>query len=180
MRHRGLVGGAFALLTTWTSATWAHEWEVSASTLAVLSADHSTRGGGVGSAVSVGRNLLSRPREIPLAVAVVGEVGLLGGGGLVWLARAGPRARFIHFKTWQPAVGISLLVLGGGLVRTIDEDGRRAANPWSAQLGIEPLRFQFDRGWVSVLRVEAGPHLFRSGNPPLTVSATVFEVGAVF
>lgn len=178
--HAGLIGGVIVALATWTSTTWAHEWEVGAGALAVLSADHSTRGGGVGSAMSVGRNLLHRPSEIPVAVAIVGEAGVLGGGGLVWLARAGPRGRFVHFEIWQPSVGVSLLVLGGGLVRTIDVNGKLAANPWSLQLGIEPLRFRLQRGWVSALRVEAGPNLFRSGNPPLTAAATLFEVGAMF
>lgn len=153
------------------------EIELGAQSLATLSVDDQTRAGGVGLAVEVGVPLAHRllgptHRLVPRA-----GVGALVGSGLAWSLEIGAAYRYAAFTRWQPDVGLSVLWLGGDLVRTIDAQGRVAGDPWALRLCMSPLRFPLNAGWVSLLALRAGPTLFRSGHPPLSLSVTLFEVG---
>jgi hypothetical protein len=150
--------------------------EVGVQAVAALSTDYETRGGGVGAAVEVTLPMLELSS---LRSQLLGRIraGALVGGGVAWLLDAGGAYRLEGFSHWQPDVGLSLGLLAGDLVRTIDTAGELSGNPIALQLGLSPLRFSVSRGWVSGLGVKLGPNLFRDGAPPLSVSVTLFEVG---
>jgi hypothetical protein len=159
------------------NATWAHglELELAAQSVATLNVDDQTRGGGLGLSAEVGVPVLPLgPRGVLIVRA---SLGALMGNGLAWSVEGGAAYRHVAFESWQPDAGLSVLWLGGDLVRTIDEQGQLAGDPLALRLGVSPLRFTLEAGWISVLSLRAGPTLFRSGQPPLSVSLMLFEVG---
>ena len=158
----------------------AREVEVGVQTLATLVSDDETKGGGIGLGVEGSMRFAGEVATAhgPLWLGRA-RVSLLGGGGLVWGAEAGAVLRWRVFL-WQPEAGVSLLYLGGDLARSIDERGRVASNPFAPMLGLSPLRFQLDQGWMSFLGLRGGITLGRSGHPPLAASITLFEVGQTF
>jgi hypothetical protein len=159
------------------SPVQAHELELAAQTLATLSVDDRTRGGGVGLAIALGAPLLEQWLGTPGQLVAAASVGALTGAGVAWAVEGGVAYRFLGWDRWQPEAGLSVLWLGGDLVRTIDDQGGLAGDPWALRFGISPLRFRLEDGWVSLLGVRAGPTLFRSGRLPLSLSLTLFEVG---
>ena len=152
------------------------ELELAAQSVATLNVDDQTRGGGLGLSAEVGVPVL-RPLGPHGVLIVRASLGALMGNGLAWSVEGGAAYRHVAFKSWQPDAGLSVLWLGGDLVRTIDEQGQLAGDPLALRLGLSPLRFTLEAGWISVLSLRAGPTLFRSGQPPLSVSVMLFEVG---
>lgn len=150
--------------------------ELGVRSVATLSVDDETRGGGAGfaaeAALPVRRELIG-----PSALFVYASAGVLVGAGLAYQAEAGAALRWTRRTSWQPEVRLSLFWLGGDLVRSIDADGRVAEDPIALRLGLAPLRFRLEDGWVTALAVSVGPTLLRGGEPPLSCSLALFEVG---
>lgn len=152
--------------------------EIGAQSLAALSVDDETRGGGVGAALEVSLPV----RELPSLrgqLLARARAGALVGAGMAWLLEAGVAYRLRGFERWQPDAGLSLGLMTGDLVRTINRQGELSNGPLLLQAGLNPLRCSLARGWVSALGIKAGPSL-RSGAPPLAVSLTLLEVGSRF
>jgi len=157
----------------------AREVELGVQTVATLISDDQTKGGGIGLGVEGSLRFLGEPwGNGPLWLGRA-RVSLLGGAGLVWGVEAGAALRWRVFL-WQPEASVSLLYLGGDLARSVDEAGRLASNPFAPMIGVSPLRFQLDQGFVSLLGLRGGITLGRSGHPPLAASITLFEVGRTF
>jgi len=170
--------GACALLITPARAL-ALELEVGAQTLVTLVSDDGTKGGGVGLGVE-GSWVLARPALAPSAVLARARLSLLAGAGLAWALEAGAAWRAELHPVWQPEAGAYLLYVGGDLARSVDGDGQLATNPIAALIGISLGRLALDHGWVSFLALRGGLTLGRSGQPPLALSLTLFEVGQRF
>jgi hypothetical protein len=161
------------------SAPFTRQVEVGMQSVAALTVDDETRGGGAGAAVEVSLPVWDRAGDSGQLLARA-RSGVLVGVGLTWLLEAGVAYRVEGFGRWQPDAGLYVGMVTGDLVRTIDDRGERSGSPLILALRLSPLRFALSRGWVSALGMGAGPTLFRPGDPPLAVSLTLLEVGSSF
>jgi len=156
------------------------ELEVGGQALVALGVNDETRGGGGGLAVEASLPVTELVGCLRGQLLARARAGALLGAGTAWLLEAGVAYRPLLAGRWQPDAGVSLAVLTGDLVRSIDTEGRSSSDPLALQLGLNPLRWSLAQGWVSSLGVKAGPTLFQGGAPPLALSLTLFEVGSRF
>jgi hypothetical protein len=151
--------------------------EVSAQTCFALLSDDQTKGGGLGLALEAGVPIIRLLRLPGSLVSVRVRTSALIGAGLAWSGELGGAIRLRLASRWAPEAAVWGLYLGGDLVRAIDNRGRLAKDPVAIQVGLNPLRFELDTGWVSFLAIRYGRTLFRSGRPPFAVSGTLVEIG---
>jgi hypothetical protein len=170
---------AAALLAASAHPPDAQPLEIAIQSVASIAADERTRGGGAGLALEMGLPLgsFTPPR---LCLLLRSRVSVLAGVGLAYTLDLGVALSVRRHRSWQPDGGLYGMYLGGEIVRTVDRSGHLASNPLALQVGINPLRFELSRGWISLLGTRAGPTLGRAGRPPLAISITVFEVGQTF
>jgi hypothetical protein len=155
------------------------ELELGAQTLATFVSNDAVKGGGAGFGLETSVPFYrDAPRRNHLLARA--RAALLAGNGLAWTLEAGAAFRIESSRHFTPEVGAYLLYMAGDLARSIDRDGYLAANPWAALVGLAPLRFELDEGWVSLLSARAGTTLGAGGHPPFAISVTVFEVGRTF
>ena len=151
--------------------------EVAGQSVVTLASDRQTKGGGAGLGVEVGIPVAREPWGTKSTLLMRGRLCGLVGAGLAWSAEAGIDLRWGRFHRYEPELGLHGLLLGGDLIRAIDNAGHLAGDPFALMLGLAPLRFRLDEGWISILGVRAGPTLFRSGSPPFVLSITLLEIG---
>jgi hypothetical protein len=168
-----LAGAAVALSSTARAA----KLELGGQTALTLAADLQARGGGLGPALELGAPVLEGLLQRGAELLVRGRASALLGAGLAWGVELGSAWRPRALERWQPDLGLYALMLGGDLIRSIDEGGHEADNPIAIELGLTPLRFRLDEGWVSLLALRAGPTLGAGGSCPFVFSAMLVEVG---
>jgi len=171
-----LACAAVALSTTARAA----EVELGGQSVLILATDQQTRGGGLGAAVELGAPLVHALFQQGSELLVRGRASALVGAGLVWGVELGAAWCPPAMQRWQPDLGIYALMLGGDLIRAVDAHGHEADDPVAIELGLTPLRFRLDEGWVSLLAVRGGPTLGTGGSSPFVFSATLVEVGRSF
>jgi hypothetical protein len=163
-----------------SSPARAAEIEVGGQSVLTLATDRQTRGGGLGAALELGTPVLDDLFLQGSELIVRGRASALIGAGLAWGVELGTAWRPPAMRRWQPDLGIYALVLGGALIRAVDDHGHEANDPIAVEFGLTPLRFRLDEGWVSLLAVRAGPTLGTGGASPYVFSVTLVEVGRRF
>lgn len=156
------------------------EFEVAGQGVATLTADRETRGGGAGYGLEFGVPLLYDFPQLGSTLLARERTTALVGAGLAWSVELGATWRARPYGVWQPELGLSAMLVGGALIRSIDAQGHEARDPVALMLGLSVLRFRFDAGWANFFGFRAGPTLFRAGAPPFACSLTFFEVGRSF
>jgi hypothetical protein len=182
MRSFGLV--VIALCCAYARLA-AAEPEIAGQMVVTIVSDEQTKGGGAGAAVEGALPLL---RNVPLlrdafradsAIVLRARGSVLAGLGLAWTLEAGLAARGSR-GPWEPHLGMYILYMDGQLIRAIDDDGRLARGPVALQLGLDPLRFALEDGWVSFLSARCGPVLSHPGTLVSALSLSLVEVGHRF
>lgn len=181
---RRCVAGAVLAAVTYARAAPAagprlQSVEIGAQAVAALVTDTSVKGGGVGCGLELGLPLVlpslrERVRIVPRA-----RLSALTGLGLAWAIDVGVSLRLLVGSSWQPEVGVFVAAMGGDLARTIDERGRLAHDPITLQLGLSPLRFRLQHGWVALLAPRYAPSSAPLGEG-LALSVALAEVGQSF
>lgn len=177
MKHR--LPASALLICLGSGATRAEPVEVAVRGELTLVSDDAVKGGGLGPGVEL-RVPVVRDFLLDESSLILGAgASALFLSGVVWTFEAGAAWRLRLGARWRPDVGLSVLVAGGDLVRTIDSEGRIAGSPVALRLGLAPLRFQLRSGSVSFLAIRFGPTLGPlgdGGTPPFAASLEVLEV----
>jgi hypothetical protein len=80
--------------------------ELGAQSLATLSIDDATRGGGVGLALEVGTPLIERPFGTTGQLRLQLGAGALVGAGIAWALEPGAEYRFAPSGSWAPSASV--------------------------------------------------------------------------